>query len=397
MTKGDTDYGDKGDLQGPEVPSGADGEDLLIRAAVVHDVNQMLGIILGRAGQLRERASDAGQRQGLEAIIQAAGDAGLMLLRLTGDGPCDDPGVEMAIRPLVDHVRTSASLVQPPAGQGWATSAESAERSWRLEIDVAAALATSVPGAVVREVLNNLLLNALAALPEGGRIAISADDRSVSSIRLLVADDGCGIGADVRDRIFTAGFTTSGVVGRGVGLAGCRQLLRQYGADLQLAPDGGPGSIFVLDLPTAAAAPVDENPEPAEGVGSEIEATVLVVDDEPGLREMMADVLEAWGCQVSSFSSGEAALAEFAGERYDLVVIDQSLPGMNGQTLAARLRTIDPAVSTVLVSGWGNEQVLAGADPQVVDFTARKPLETERIRELVRLGAAMTGRRRRGH
>jgi CheY-like chemotaxis protein len=375
---------------GPE-PLGASS---LRAAGVVHDVNQMLAVIIGRAELLLRRGS--GQQPHLEAILLAARDAGLMLGRLeVGPAGAVDAGGAPATA-LVRVVDEAALLVLPPDGQWGAQDArEAATGRWTLENCVGGAAAAAVPAAVVREVLANLLLNALGAMPDGGHVVVTSE-RCGGSVCLRVADSGPGLPDGEVARIFEAGFTTSGRQGRGIGLAACRQLLEAHGGALTALPQGGPGAIFIASVPMAAG----DSPEPAlpvptpEHLRSELNGlSVVVVDDEAAVREMLADVLGELGCRVVCHRDGASALAAGAPGEAAVALVDRRLPGMDGFELSARLRERRASLAVIVMTGWDRDELPARA--AAFDFTVRKPLGMDALRELLARAAALHEARRR--
>lgn len=347
----------------------------LERAGIIHDANQLLAVIAGRAGLMLRREEAGDRRRQLAAIEQAARDAAALLARL--DPHADPERTEPPTR-LLEAAGLSAQLVLPDP-----------ETACTLEISADAW--TDVPGLVVRETLNNLLVNALEAAGDAVRVRIT-HRREVADHVLEIADDGPGIAAEVAGRIFDGQASTKAEAGRGVGLPACRQRLRDHGADLQLASAADPGAVFVLRLPAVHAptsAAAGEGPTPAAEAGR-----ILVVDDDEAVREMLHDVFVELGAEVTALRDPLAARQRFAAGEYDLVVLDQGLPGLSGRELARELRMKDPAVAIALVSGWGRQEQLDAADPDHVDFTASKPLDWNRMRDLLFEGTRLCRRRR---
>lgn len=355
-------------------------------AGVVHDVRQMLSVITGRSGLLLRRGPGPGWEEALRAMALAAHDASAMLDRLTAGATAPATGAAS----LAEVAAQAALLAAPPDGVGW-----SGASPWRLDLDLAADHIAAVPAQVLREVLANLLLNALAAMPGGGRVALSATTGpSAGRLRLQVADAGPGIALALRERIFRRGISGSGEPGRGQGLANCRELLRRHGADLAVGEGPGTGAVFELDLPAGAPRPAavpaaaGEAPLPA-GI------PVLVVDDEIAVREMLQEVVSALGGRVTACRGAEEALAAFAPGRFAVALLDAGLPGVGGAELARRLRRQDPAVALVLISGWGGRLPPAGSADGPVDLTAAKPLDIDVVRDLLERGARLAAARRR--
>lgn len=371
----------------PEGPGPAPGEPPVDRelaaAGVVHDVNQMLAVITGRAELLLRR--EPRHRAHLEAILLAAADAAAMLGRLAHDDagrPRAEGQAEIALA-----VESAALLVIPPDG-AWAVATPPGG-GWTLERCLEDRLAAAVPAGVLREVLVNLLTNAVAVLPRGGRVRIEAHrdgDRCV----LSVADSGPGLAVADPETVFATGFTTSGARGRGIGLAACRQLLAAHGATLSAARSGGPGAVFTIVAP-AGQAPVvaDEAATAAAGAAT---MEVVVVDDEPAVREMLADVLAELGCSVTCHRDGPGALAAGAPGTAGLALVDRRLPGPDGPAVAASLRARAPGLVVALMTGWDRDEVAAGTGG--ADFVLRKPIALATLQDLLAKADALWRERR---
>lgn len=349
--------------------SGQPPEEALAVAGVVHDVNQMLAVITGRAGLLLKRAEDAELARHLQAILLASGDAATMLKRLSGG---QTAGVAAQGRTLLREVAEQARLLVWPAD----------DQAWPWQNDIGEQLSTSVPPQVLREVLANLLLNALEVMPDGGRMTLSAEEGPDGRVLLRVSDSGPGLPNGDPEQIFGLGFSASGKKGRGVGLAGCRQLLQgaQGMLTAEVRPAGGPsGAILILDLPVGESTVAASGGAPAAVPAM----AVLVVDDEVVVREMLSDVMAEWGCGVQAYRDGATTLAQYTPGSAAVAVIDVNLPGISGLELATRLRDSDPCLSIVMVTGWRQDDILAKTDPLVVDQKAHKPLELANIRDIL--------------
>jgi CheY-like chemotaxis protein len=261
-------------------------------------------------------------------------------------------------------------------------------------------------------VIVNLVLNARDAMPQGGRIqldvrnseparrerpdAITVPDRNV---RITVADSGHGMDEATRSRVFDPFFTTKGL-GRatGLGLATVFGVVTQSGGAIQVESALGVGTRFIVDLP-GETAPIEVVPTPvaesgiADAVGIPGGLAILLVDDEPAIREIGRRTLERAGHRVRVASSAEDALAQIArgDQPVDVVVTDVVMPGMHGPELAERLRAHAPKASIVLMSGYAQD-VIEGAG-HVFDGFLAKPFEPARLLEIVaRVGRARTDR-----
>jgi PAS domain S-box-containing protein len=236
-------------------------------------------------------------------------------------------------------------------------------------------LVYSDPGQI-EQVILNLALNARDAMPRGGRLRAETNDVVVapgtgesvapgSYVALAVEDTGTGIAPDVLPRIFEPFFTTKDVGrGTGLGLATVEGIVRQSGGGVRVESTPGRGTRFTLLLPRAVTAatlaPPPCSDTPAQLLRFE---TVLVCDDDDGVRGLLVDVLRIRAYQVMEARSGRQALeiAGAFGGRIDLLITDLVMPELGGAELAARLRSEHPNLRVLYVSGYtDNETLLAG-------------------------------------
>jgi len=368
-----TDLNPHNEIAAASDPSAAES---LATAGVVHDVNQMLAVITGRAGLLLKRLQDPAVAPHLQAILLAAGDAAIMLRRLNIVAAGTTVAVGSSLSAAVEQARL---LVWPD---------DDAAFAW--QVDLAADLHTTVPASVLREVLTNLLLTALAVMPDRGQVVCSAETAADDRILLRVTDSGPGLPSGDPENVFARGVTGSGQPGRGIGLAGCRQLLAGVGGGLKAEAGLSGGATFVLDLPAYAGAVVTAT----EDVAPVPVIDVLVVDDEAVVRDMLHDVLREWGCRVQTCRDSQSTLAQYAPGSAVVAIIDRNLPGLSGLELATRLRDDDPCLSIVMLSGWQEGGGPVPADSAVVDHEAHKPIEMTEIRNILIKGDQLNQARR---
>ncbi len=221
----------------------------------------------------------------------------------------------------------------------------------------------------VEQALVNLAVNARDAMPQGGRLTISAtvEDIDVGFARahvpmqpgryvvLSVADTGLGMSAETRARIFEPFFTTKPVgKGTGLGLSMVYGTMKQSGGFVYVDSDPGLGSTFRLYFPPAQPA----NPRPAQPAAShEAVPTVLVVDDEPAVRALVSATLRGEGYRILQAASGEEAfdLATEDGTTVDLLLTDATMPGKGGLELAEELLARQPGLAVIVMSGYTHD------------------------------------------
>jgi CheY-like chemotaxis protein len=248
----------------------------------------------------------------------------------------------------------------------------------------------------LREVLVNMVFNAIDAMPTGGNLTLKAEDID-SSVVISVADTGTGMASDVKSRIFDPFFTTKGKAGMGLGLAVSFGIIRRHEGSVEVDSELGNGTTFRIVLPqarnlsvaltqTVEAPPATTEPsdQPATASGQGNQPRILVVDDEPGVRELLRDLVESEGCHVQMAASGREALSFFNTQQFDAIFTDIGMPGMSGWEFANAVREVNEKIPIAVITGWGEA---VGSDEQRdarVDWVVTKPFRAERISELVR-------------
>jgi CheY-like chemotaxis protein len=242
----------------------------------------------------------------------------------------------------------------------------------------------------LRDVLLNLIRNADEAMAADGageiRVVVQvADDGSAT---VAVEDDGPGMDDEVRRRCFEAGFSTKSG-GRGFGLARAAMLARELGSELELSTRPGRGSRFTLRLEGADAAPET----PASDAVRTVPPRVLLVDDDPEVRLVLAEMLDASGVEhVVPAATPDDARAAFAAGSFDVVLLDRQLGEVLGDVLANEIRQLDPAVGIVLLTG---DPVTRDPTPRrAFDRLVTKPLGLDALRTCLHETYELTRRRR---
>jgi len=180
-----------------------------------------------------------------------------------------------------------------------------------------------------------------------------------SYVTLEVSDTGCGMAPDVRDRIFDPFFTTK-FTGRGLGLSAMLGILRSHHGSLKVYSELGRGSVFKLFLP-ALTHMLESSPPCAQEAGWQGRGALLVVDDEPGARAVARSLAEALGFQVLEAADGQEAVGLFELRHREItaVLMDLTMPRLDGRQAFLRMHAVDPNVPVVLTSGYSEQDVLA--------------------------------------
>ena len=339
-----------------------------LAGGLAHDLNNVLAPIMMSVRLLQRRL--AGDPEGLEcvAMLEQLAERGANIVRqvLSFARGVEGERVPIQLREVVREVSDILRQTLP--------------RSIRLECEIPDALwPISADATQLHQVLINLAVNARDAMPEGGTLTFTAQNVSLDAqfaqlhpearlgryVSLSVRDSGVGIPADLLDRIFDPFFTTKPQgEGTGLGLSTARGIIRAHGGFLAVYSQPGRGTQFTLHLPAldaAAAEPVvhDERGMP-EGRGE----LVMVVDDEREIREMIGRALTAFGYRALLAEDGAEAVALFARSAGEIsvVVLDMTMPVMDGLATAKALKRLNPSIRLIGSSGLPGQRKLAGAE-----------------------------------
>jgi signal transduction histidine kinase/CheY-like chemotaxis protein len=360
-----------------------------LASGVAHDFNNTLAGILGRAQLLLRTTNDPEKiKRGLDIIIKTAEDGAKTVKRIQDFArQRRDHNFELV---LVDQILADASEITRPRWKNWAEAS-----NIHINLDLHTGSKAKVMGddSELREVLVNMVFNAIDAMPAGGTLSLSTQNVG-ESVVISIADTGVGMDSDVRSRIFDPFFTTKGKAGLGLGLAVSFGIIRRHGGNIEVDSELGSGTEFRIVLPLAAVSADSITPEivkPTPGaqpsislVQDQVQTRILVVDDEEFVRDLLKEILESEGCKVSMAESGTEALKLFSASQFDGVFTDVGMPGMSGWELAHAIREQSEMIPIAVITGWGeavgsNEQKAAG-----VDWVVAKPFTADRISELVR-------------
>ena len=348
-----------------------------LASGVAHDFNNALAAILGRAQLLRRSAADEKVTRGLDIILTAAEDAASTVRRirsfarqLPGEGHSEVAVMEL-LRDAVEITRTR-----------WENDARARGLSYEVEVEGDMQLHTRGNASELREVFVNLVVNAIDAMPAGGRLDISCR-RSGERLQLLFTDTGTGMAEEVRARIFEPFFTTKGVQGTGLGLFVSYGIVERHGGHISAASQPGRGTTFTIDLPHVEPAPRETTAEASGEPRAPGRAlSVLVVDDEEHVRETLAEMVETFGHTVRRADGGRAALAALAEEEFDLVFTDLSMPGMDGWEVAREVRRRSPRARIAVVTGYGRDAARTQGDAPA-DTVIGKPFDFAQVEEVL--------------
>jgi PAS domain S-box-containing protein len=318
-----------------------------LAGGIAHDFNNLLQAILGYAQLMKQNPTNAELIERSLSVVESAAIDGSETVRRIQQFARLRPD-EQFIRVDINQIVQDAVAITRPR---WEENIARDSRPLQLRLDLQAGVPLQGRPAALSELLTNLILNAMDAMPEGGTLTIATRHTTGREVRVMVADTGVGMPEAVRQRIFEPFYSTKGDAGSGLGLSMAYSIVRRHGGEIEVESTPGEGTTFTLTFPiTQESTLVEPPPVPAEG---RRQFRVLAVDDNPQVLATLVEMMRRVGHTVTPAVTGRAALQEYAVGRFDMVVTNIGMTGMNGWELAERIRALDAHVPLLFITGWG--------------------------------------------
>lgn len=360
-----------------------------LASGVAHDLNNILAPIIMGAQLLELSVHGQDDRDTLATIISSARRCANIVQQLLTFSRGQSGAVSLV---QTRHVLQEVAKI----------AGETFPRTISIQTDISPDLWPVMGDATqFHQVLLNLCVNARDAIPNGGRIVISAENVAADDCFSAmvpeakagryalwsVQDTGVGIAADIIDKIFDPFFSTKEPgKGTGLGLSTAQSIVKKHGGFIRVHSEPGKGSLFKVYLPAAAEtnplAPEPLDPRPIRGQGE----TILVVEDELNIRELTARLLTRNGYNVKCATDGLDALVVFGkySDRIDLVLTDINMPGMPGNLLIPALRKISSKLRFIAMTGADHQRDAASWRELGADAFIQKPFSSEQLLAVVR-------------
>ncbi|MGH7276569.1 MAG: response regulator [Candidatus Rokuibacteriota bacterium] len=318
-----------------------------LAGGIAHDFNNLLQAILGYAQLMKQNPTDAEFVDRSLKIVEAAALDGSETVRRIQTFARLRPDELFVAVDVNQIVKDAVAITRPRREEKIAHDRQPLELSLRL------GTVEPIRGrpAALTELMTNLILNALDAMPDGGTLTLATRPGRRGVVTITVTDTGVGMLEAVRQRIFEPFFSTKGEAGSGLGLSMAYSIVRRHGGEIDVESEPGRGTTFTLRFP-AAREPVQTG-APAPPTVARRPARVLVVDDDSKVLATLSELLRSAGHTVTAAPDGAAALKAYAPGRFDAVLTNLGMAGMNGWEVAERLRAVDRSVPILLITGWG--------------------------------------------
>ena len=363
-----------------------------LAGGIAHDFNNLLMCIQGNATvMLHAEARPGSDRELLDIILRSTATGAKLTHQL----------LSLARSGRHEPVPVDLNAVVLKSGKFFEASHRGIRVAYRLEDGV---LPVEVDETRIEQALLNLFLNSANAMPAGGNLTLetrrsalapeiggSPGPGAAEAAEIVVADDGCGIDAEILPRVFDPFFTTRKPgAGTGLGLTSACGIIHNHGGTIGIASTKGSGTIVTVRLPVTAK-PVVPRPETGEGAGASPSPranrlrreglTVLLIDDDTGVLNTVARMLRQSRCRVLAAASGKSGVDIYqdAGEQIQVVILDMIMPDMGGFESFNRIRQLNPDARIVLASGYSlSEEVMELLSSGGVEFL-QKPFSEDQL------------------
>lgn len=332
----------------------------ILAGGIAHDFNNILTAIIGNITLAKMDVIPEheiyGRLEEAEKASERAQDLTRQLLTFSKGGA---------------PIKKSASIAQiVEESSSFALRGSKVKAKFDLAKDLKAVVVD--PGQI-SQVINNLIINAVQAMPEGGKIKISAENVEIDSpdkielgpgeyIKIVIKDNGLGIKADHLRKIFDPYFTTK-QKGSGLGLATSYSIIKNHDGYIGVESKLGIGTAFTIYLPSSDEIPSEGTSSSAVNVRGG--GRILVMDDEEAIRKITGITLKKLGYEIEFASDGTEAIESYRksleeGRKFDAVIMDLTIPGaMGGGEAIAELKNIDPEIKAIVSSGYSNDPIMA--------------------------------------
>lgn len=358
-----------------------------LTGGIAHDFNNMLGVILGYTELLEEKLADEPQSlRYLESIMTAGNRARTLtskLLTFARKQPSEKKPCNINALLQSDQHILRKSLT--------------ARINLQLHLDKTL-YTTCIDKDMLSDAIFNISINSLHAMPNGGELVISTQNCHITSsshpqlsipsgdyIQLSLRDTGSGINADIKEKVFEPFFTTKGESGTGLGLSQVYGFVKQFKGDIQIQSEVGKGAQISIYLPrskqqtenTPSVSAIKPQTDPSKN------ETILLVDDEPDLRELASEMLSSQNYRVIQAKNAEDALKILQSETVNLLLTDVIMPGSDGYQLASQVATNYPEIKILITSGY-NENTDTQKDNALSFPQLQKPYNSRSLLTSVR-------------
>jgi len=363
-----------------------------LAAGVAHDFNNVLAVIIGRAQILKNsfslppgherRKAVIDLVKSLEVIEKAALDGAETVLRIQ---QFSRKAIDTKYVDMLDMNKLLSDVLEFTRVK-WDHDARLRGVRYSVKKYFAPLCQVAGKASQLREVFINLINNAIDAMPNGGSINVKTFMQD-SQVVIQVEDNGPGMPEETRNRIFDPFFTTKGIQSTGLGLSISFGIISAHHGSISVESIEGKGTTFTACFPEAQELIPEKIPEQLRTHSSA--ASILVIEDEEEIRELLCEILAECGNSVETAHDGSQGIKLFTQKPFDLVFTDLGMPGLTGWQVAQEIKKINSSTPVALITGYCIPDAAHELQQKGVDFVLNKPFLIDQVLKLVQEGLAL--------
>jgi PAS domain S-box-containing protein len=362
-----------------------------LAGGVAHNFNNILAIILGRTQLLRRNVGTPPDKKERRKFVEELRKSLDIIEKASFDGADTVRRIQEFSRKKSEDYNNK-NFIDVDLNEIINSTVEFTKVKWQdesvtkgIKISITKELDSLTPvagnPAELREVFINLINNAVDALLQGGTIRVKTfmDNDNVVGV---IEDTGVGIPKDVQDKIFDPFFTTKGVQATGLGMSVSYGIINRHQGTISIKSGEGEGTSVTIKIPKREGVVYEQKSKESLSKDQK-KATILVVEDEEDVRELLKDILTDGGHTVEFTPDGRKGIELFQLKKFDMVFTDLGMPGMSGWQVAEQIKKINKNTPVVLITGWEVQEKGRELEKSGVDTVVKKPFRVNEILELV--------------
>ncbi len=347
-----------------------------ITSGIAHEFNNILAVISGNIQLMEGKYKDHDELlEALSIIMKATNDGAEISSKMLRFTKTEVDTTEYVTNDVSDLIKQSIEFTMPR----WKNMAQANGINYYIDVEGIREISkVHCNPTEIREVLINIIHNALDAMPDGGNISFSTWNKH-DAVFVSVSDTGKGMTEDVRKKVFDPFFTTRRPMGTGLGMSICYGMIKRHGGKIEVKSEVGKGSTFTIQFPIAAKGDSSvKSPKPEHEIKSR-GLNILVVDDEEAICDILEKFLSNDGHIVKTVDNGAEAIILTKGSSYDLVLCDMAMPDVFGYDVIKALNELERRPKIGIITGWSEKLKPIEDETFKVDFILKKPFDFSEI------------------
>jgi len=343
-----------------------------LAGGIVHNLSNFLSAILGRVQLLKSKVSDESLLKDIELIEKASQNAGKIISQLR---EFSKPRTHVNLVPIdvADIIEDALEITKSK----WKDEAELKGIKYEITKDFPEDRLMAITNrSELREVLVNLIINAIEAMPGGGKLTLGIYNVNGEKVAIYIADTGVGINPEIMSRIFEPFFTTKSEYGTGLGLSIAYDIIKSHNGEIFVESELGKGSKFTIVLP-ASQQKVSDAIKKSTLKESPRKLTILIVEDDESVFYLLQDIFTNLGYRVLPAEDGKKALEYIQTEKFDIAIIDIGLPDISGWEVSKAIKQKNAQIPVVILTGWGLNISEEEMKRKGADYIISKPFELD--------------------